>query len=111
MILEPSETDWQNLCAASILSKNILMTAAHCIRSHESKRQVLLGQSELNSDTFETSRQLLNIAKVEQHPKYNNKTAYYDIGLIYTTEEIAFTEAAKPICLPSMPSQDSNTMV
>jgi hypothetical protein len=49
---EPSETDWQNVCAASILSKNILMTAAHCIRSHESKRKVLLGQSILDSETL-----------------------------------------------------------
>ena len=107
MILEPSETGWQNVCAASILSKNILMTAAHCIRSHESKRKVLVGQSVLNSDTFETSRQLLNIDRVEQHPKYTNKTAYYDIGLIFTSEEIEFTEAVQPICLPLLPSQNS----
>ena len=111
MITEPSETDWQNLCAASILSKHILMTAGHCIRSHESNRKVLLGQTELNSDTFETSRQVLNIERVEQHPKYDNTTAYYDIGLIYTIEEIEFNEAAQPICLPLMPSQNSNTMV
>ena len=108
MILEPSETDWQNVCAASILSKNILMTAAHCIRSHESKRQVLLGQSVLNSDTWETSRQVLNIERVEPHPKYNKISAYYDIGLIYTTEEIEFNEAVQPVCLPATPSQNSD---
>ena len=106
MVLEPSETDWQNVCAASILSKNILMTAAHCIRSHESKRKVLLGQSVLDSETFEITRQLLNISKVEQHPEYDNKTAYFDIGLIYTLEEIEFNEAVKPICLPTTPSQN-----
>ena len=62
-IIEPSETDWQNVCAASILSQNILMTAAHCIRSHDSTRKVLLGQSMLNSDTYDSTRQLLNIVK------------------------------------------------
>ena len=106
MILEPSETDWQNVCAASILSKNILMTAAHCIRSHESKRKVLLGQSVLDSETFDSTRQLLNIAKVEQHPEYDNETAYFDIGLIFTSEEIEYNDAVQPICLPTTPSQN-----
>ena len=110
MILEPSETDWQNVCAVSILSKNILMTAAHCIRSHESKRKVLLGQSVLDSETFESTRQLLNIAKVEQHPEYDNETAYFDIGLIFTSEEIEYNDAVQPICLPTTPSQNSDDL-
>ena len=110
MILEPSETDWKNNCAASILSKNILMTAAHCLKTHESKRKVLLGQSVLDSETFEITRQLLNIARVEQHPKYNNETAYFDIGLIYTSEEIEFNEAVQPICLPTRPSQNPDNL-
>ena len=76
-ILEPSQTNWKNLCSASIISKHILMTAAHCLRTHESKRQVLVGQSMLKSDTFETTRQVLNIAKVEQHPKYIDYIAYF----------------------------------
>ena len=105
-ILEPSQTDWKNLCSASILSKRILMTAAHCLKTHEGKRQVLLGQSVLNSDSWEVSRQVLNIERVEPHPKYNNISAYYDIGLIYTTEDITFNEAAQPVCLPTLPSQN-----
>ena len=107
-ILEPSQTDWKNLCSASILSKRILMTAAHCLKTHEGKRQVLLGQSVLNSDSWEVSRQVLNIERVEPHPKYNNISAYYDIGLIYTTEDITFNEAVQPVCLPTLPSQNSD---
>ena len=109
-ILEPSQTDWKNLCSASIISKHILMTAAHCLRTHESKRQVLVGQSMLKSDTFETTRQVLNIAKVEQHPKYIDYIAYFDIGLIYTSEEIQFNEAVQRACLPTAPSQNSDDL-
>ena len=49
------------------------MTAAHCLRDHNSKFQVLLGQSHLNSETFGQYRQLVSISRVEQHPKYDNK--------------------------------------
>ena len=110
VILEPSQTDWKNLCSASIISKHILMTAAHCLRTHENKRQVLVGQSVLKSDTFETTRQVLNIAKVEQHPKYIDYIAYFDIGLIYTVEEIQFNAAVQPVCLPTAPSQNSDDL-
>jgi hypothetical protein len=44
--LAPYLTDWNNLCAASVLSKRTLMTAAHCLRNHYSFKhpyQILLG--------------------------------------------------------------------
>ena len=76
------------------------MTAAHCLRNHNSNYQVLLGQSHLNSETFGKYRQLVSISRVEQHPKYDNTSGYFDVGLIHTAEPIEFTEAVKPLCLP-----------
>ena len=49
------------------------MTAAHCLRDHNSNFQLLLGQSHLNSETFGKYRQLVSISRVEQHPEYDNK--------------------------------------
>ena len=49
------------------------MTAAHCLRNHNSNFQILLGQSHLNSETFGQYRQLVSISRVEQHPEYDNK--------------------------------------
>ena len=70
----PSQTDWKNQCSASIISDTVLLTAAHCLRNHNSKDfQVLLGQSHLNSETFGQYRQLVSISRVEQHPEYDNK--------------------------------------
>ena len=70
----PRQTDWKNKCSASIISDTVLLTAAHCLRNHNSKNfQVLLGQSHLNSETFGQYRQLVNISRIQQHPKYNNK--------------------------------------
>ena len=50
------------------------MTAAHCLRNHNSNFQILLGQSNLNSETFGQYRQLVSVSRVEQHPKYDNKS-------------------------------------
>merc|ERR1719203_153601 len=76
------------------------MTAAHCLRDHNSNFQLLLGQSHLNSETFGQYRQLVSISRVEQHPEYDNKAGYFDVGLIHTTEPIEFTEAVQPLYLP-----------
>ena len=60
-------TDWSNKCAASVLSKTTLMTAAHCLKDHDSSNlpyQILLGQAILNSQNYDVGRQQLNISKV-----------------------------------------------
>ena len=93
--------DWINICAASVLSENVLLTAAHCFKKRDlTNFQVLLGQSNLNSQLEQSTRQLIDISKVEQHPKYDNVSCYFDIGLIYTAKPIVFNDAVKPLCLP-----------
>jgi hypothetical protein len=46
--------------------------------------------------------------QVELHPKYDNVSSYYDIGLIYTDKDINFNSDGKPICLSHQPNPDVN---
>ena len=99
---------WHNLCAASVITKNVLMTAAHCLRPNEiqsdpAKNQIYLGLSDLNGEMGGQHSQLLDIKRVQQHPNYDNVASYFDIGLIHTETEIKFTKLTKPLCLPKAP--------
>ena len=76
------------------------------LRSHnqtQNNRQVLLGQSDITSDIWSENRQVIDIEKVEMHKKYDGTAAYFDIGIIFTKEDIEFTNAAKPICFSDKP--------
>ena len=46
--------------------------------------------------------------KVELHPRYDNVSSYYDIGIIYTDKDIIFNEDVRPICLSNQPNYDVN---
>ena len=93
-----------NVCAANILTKNILITTAHCLKRFvRITHQVLLGQSHLNSEFWDVNSQVLNISFVQTHPKYDGWTAYYDVGLVHTAGEIEFTKSTKPLLLPEKP--------
>ena len=37
------------------------------------------------------------------HEKYDGTAAYFDIGIIFTEEDIEFTDEAKPICFSDQP--------
>ena len=101
---DPSKSNlkWMNACAATILSKNILLTAAHCFKSPriESKMKIRVGDSNLDDDNDDIFAKIYEMDIKVIHPKYLEGQAYYDVALIYTTEEIEFNEGIQPICLP-----------
>jgi len=99
----PSNKTWNHLCVVSILNDKVVMLAAHCLRDHNPTRQILLGQSNLNAEDWSPYRDVIDISEVIMNPKYNNVSAYYDIGKIYTAKKIIFNKAIQPIKLYDQP--------
>ena len=62
-----------------------------------------MGQSDLNNENWSENTQLINITEIKMHEKYDKKAAYFDLGIIFTEEDIEFTDEAKPICLSEQP--------
>ena len=103
-----NRTEWINKCTASVLTKRTLLTAAHCVREFDKQEnfvvvdlQPLVGAKDLNSDTPSNYLQEMSISRVVRHPDYDNVTAYFDIAIIHTDEDIEFDNefGVKPACL------------
>ena len=99
---EKTKQDWEwiHTCTASVLTKRTLLTAAHCLRKfNKEENSVIVGQNELNSDSGSSSKQEISIRKVSRHPDYVDKSAYFDLAIIHTDEDIELDNGVKPACL------------
>jgi len=88
------------ICGGSIVSKNVVVTAAHCIKSWY-QYYVRVGQHQrLYSPTGYTK--FIKVKKATVHPQWNpNSIQKYDIAILELEEDIEFNDAIQPICLPS----------
>ena len=84
-------------CGGSILTENVIITAAHCVLD-ASKITVLVGHPNITSDEiFATSVKSLII-----HPDYNHdkNLMLHDIALLQLHTNLSFTKSIQPIALP-----------
>jgi secreted trypsin-like serine protease len=97
---EKIKNKWKHVCTASVLTKRTLLTAAHCFKKNAPEdNSVILGQKNLNSETGSDSVQEISISHGISHPEYDNVSAYFDIAVIHTDEDIKFANGVKPACL------------
>jgi len=67
-----------HFCGASLIKKNWILTAAHCVRGGTVKKILVGLYSQKNPAGAETFKP----AKIVAHPKYNSSTMEYDYALI-----------------------------
>lgn len=78
------QLDRQHFCGAAILSSRYLLTAAHCtdtILPRELRVRV-------GSSYHKLGGQIHLVAKIHQHPRYNEMTLDYDISILELTTDI-----------------------
>nr|XP_033342116.1 chymotrypsin-2-like [Megalopta genalis] len=89
------------ICGGSIISENLILTAAHCIYGESvSDIEVVVG-----TYTLPLWKPAIKYSprKLIWHAHYNpQKDFLNDIGLIWLTKNIPFTENIQPIRLPSV---------
>jgi len=99
-----NEYPWQALlfgggmCGASIISKNKILTAAHCTSgTPASKFKVYVGLHYMKDDG-----NYKRVCRKAEYEKYdNNRFSHYDIAILTLCENLEFSESVRPVCLPN----------
>ena len=100
----PNSTEFHG-CGGSIISKNLIVTAAHCVEN-ATKIIVILGNSNSSSELA----LIASVKTILNHPAYDsssfqvnglsNTIDLYDISLLRLSADLNFNEAIQPISLP-----------
>ncbi|CAH2098459.1 unnamed protein product [Euphydryas editha] len=90
------------ICGGTLISKNYIITAAHCasIRGVPVKTDflnIVLGKYNLIGDDAEIQERLVH--KIILHEKFDHKHLNNDIALLKLKSEVIFTDYVKPACL------------
>lgn len=93
------------ICGASLISKNYLLTVAHCVTKRKSQRLldpanlvVYLGKYYLRKWS-DPGTQNKNVESITVHPKYNAQTFSDDIAIIKLSSSVQITDYVRPVCL------------
>ena len=94
-------------CGGSVIEKNLVLTAAHCMKPWKfHPMRVVFGSSNPSLDgPYRIER---NIANVSIHPLYNAGKFYYDVAVLVLDEELDFNDRINKVCLPPISTDDGS---
>ncbi|XP_043229462.1 transmembrane protease serine 9-like [Amphibalanus amphitrite] len=86
------------ICGATVISRSYLVTAAHCVYRADAAT-VLLGYTSLREPGPHSVQ--VPAAEAVVHPGWSARFVTHDIALLRLQRPIEYSEAVRPICLPT----------
>ncbi|XP_073846509.1 phenoloxidase-activating factor 2-like [Musca autumnalis] len=88
-------------CGGSLIAKNVVLTAAHCVINREANELVVRAGE---WDTHDTNEILPHadrrVQEIIRHERFNRGALHNDVALLILSDPFELQENIRPICLP-----------
>lgn len=93
--------NFQNFCAGSLIHKQVVLNAAHCVESFRTgSLTVRAGEWDTQTMKERLPYQERSVQTVILHPDYNRRSIAYDFALVILSQPITLDDHINVICLP-----------
>ncbi|CAN8007431.1 unnamed protein product [Ixodes pacificus] len=105
-LIQLPNTDLGHICGGTIINKQYVDTAAHCIvDGYKSPSNYIVVIGDQNLNTVDPYEQRIAVVNITIHPQWTPSTVNYDYALLKLARPLNFTGSEKalmPICLPTL---------
>ncbi|CAG7836650.1 unnamed protein product [Allacma fusca] len=109
----PGSANFQHICGATLISRQAIMTAAHCVtfpstnqKKNAPDLRVYLGKYHRQFSKNSEHVQHFRVREIIVHQKYNYAHLDNDIAILWLEKPVSITAFVHPVCMPVEESDD-----